>query len=117
MSIDAGAPWDLNNYDPILQVLFERHRYRQTPFEWVYDGLSPVLLADVLDSRKGLSIVLAIIYVLVGRDLGLALTMAPVPKAPPASSLAGEMASTFRDSCGGPCVKELGEDMQHMCWW
>ncbi len=85
-----------------MQVLFEQHRFRQTPFEWVYDGLSPVLLADVLDSRKGLSIVLATIYVLVGTDVGLTLTMAPVPRAV-VPTLAGTSMRTFC-ACGSFCV-------------
>ena len=65
----------------LLQVLFEKHRFRQSPFEWVYDGLSPVLLPDVVESRKGLSIVLAAIYVMVAKELGVRLTMAPLPQA------------------------------------
>lgn len=85
-----------------MQVLFEQHRFRQTPFEWVYDGLSPVLLADVLASRKGLSIVLATIYVLVGRDVGLTLAMAPVPRAV-VPTLAGNSMRTFC-ACGSFCV-------------
>ena len=34
------------------QVLFHQHKFRQIPFEWVYDGLAPVLLPRVLESRK-----------------------------------------------------------------
>ena len=91
-----------------LQVLFQEHKFRQVPFEWVYDGLAPVLLPCVLESRKvqkrclricwqfweyisistcatlalasnmqGLSIVLATIYLMVARRLGLNLVMVP----------------------------------------
>lgn len=72
-----------------MQVLFEKHKFRQTPFEWVYDGLSPVLLHDVLESRKGLSIVLAMIYVIVAKPFGHELAMARVPDGPHEDSLAG----------------------------
>lgn len=73
-----------------LQLLFKKHKFRQTPFEWVYDGLSPVLIHDVLKSRKGLCIVLATIYVVVAAPLGLQLAMARVPEPAHAESLAGE---------------------------
>lgn len=73
----------------LKQVLFEKHKFRQKPFEWVYDGLSPVLLQDVLESRSGLSILLATIYVSVAAHLNINLVMTPVPKTANAASLAG----------------------------
>jgi Transglutaminase-like superfamily len=72
-----------------VQALFVKRKFRQAPFEWVYDGLSPVLLPDVLHSHKGLCVVLSMLYILVAAPLGVDLVMMRV--APPAAeaSLAG----------------------------
>lgn len=88
----------------ISKVLFEKHKFRQKPFEWVYDGLSPVLLHDVLESRSGLSILLATIYVSVAAHLSprYYLVMAPVPKTPNAASLAGSLISRTAVSATAP---------------
>ena len=45
-------------------------KFRQEPFEWVYDGLSPLLLDEVLANKKGMSASLAALYTAVGRRLG-----------------------------------------------
>lgn len=74
------------------QVLFEKHKFRQKPFEWVYDGLSPVMLQDVLESHSGLSVILATIYVCLAACVGNHLVIAPVPKTANAASLAGAIA-------------------------
>ena len=46
-------------------------QFREAPFEWVYDGLRPLLIHDVLQSTKGMGASLAIIYCCVGRRLGM----------------------------------------------
>lgn len=43
--------------------------YRQEPYEWVYDGLSPLLLDAVAGSCEGIHISLAALYCAVGRRL------------------------------------------------
>jgi Transglutaminase-like superfamily len=72
-----------------VQVLFQKHKFRQAPFEWVYDGLSPVLLPDVLQTHKGLCIVLSMLYIMVAAPLNIDLVMMRVPQAPSDASLAG----------------------------
>lgn len=72
-----------------MQALFEKHNFRQAPFEWVYDGLSPVMLPDVLSSHKGLCIVLSMLCIIVAAPLGIDLAMMRVPQPASEASLAG----------------------------
>ena len=53
-------------------------RYRFEPFEWVYDGLKPLLLPDVLQTQKGMSLSLAALYCCVARRIGLQLVPVPI---------------------------------------
>lgn len=76
-----------------VQVLYGRYRYRYRPFEWVYEGLKPLLLPDVLRRRRGAPLSLAVLVAAVGRRVGLALTPIPaadpLPLGPPAAGAAG----------------------------
>jgi hypothetical protein len=62
---------------PVLQALAQREGFRQKPFEWNYEGLKPLLLHEVLASRRGMSLSLCILFSCVASRLGLALM--PVP--------------------------------------
>jgi Transglutaminase-like superfamily len=46
----------------------------QVPFEWVYEGYKPLLLPDVLATRKGMSVSLATLLLCVLRRAGLTAT-------------------------------------------
>jgi hypothetical protein len=63
-----------------VQVLYRRRRLRHEPFEWVYDGLQPLWLADVVRRRKGSPAALAVLAAAVGRRADVPLL--PVPAAP-----------------------------------
>ena len=60
------------------QVVHKRHKIRFEPFEWVYDGLKPLLLPDILQTKKGMSHSLAALYCCVARRAGLALIPVPI---------------------------------------
>ena len=60
------------------QVVHKKHRIRFEPFEWVYDGLKPLLLPDILQTRKGMSHSLAALYCCVARRAGLQLIPSPI---------------------------------------
>ncbi len=51
----------------ISRVLFDQHRFKFEPFEWVYDGMDPMMLPRVVERKKGLPLMLAIIYCMVAR--------------------------------------------------
>jgi len=61
-----------------LQTLFQKARFRQDPFEWVYQGLQPLNMLDVLRSGKGISLTLAAIFAGVARQLGVPVSLVPV---------------------------------------
>jgi len=56
-----------------LQVICEQADIKQQPYEWVYDGLQPLLLDSVLETHKGVHISLAALYCAVGRRLSCSL--------------------------------------------
>ena len=58
-------------------MLANKEGFRQKPFEWNYEGLKPLLLHEVLASRRGMTLSLCVLFSCVARRLGLALT--PVP--------------------------------------
>lgn len=67
------------------QVLFRQLKFRNYPFEWVYDGLDPALLHKVVDRRKGMPLTLGALYLMVGARLGIPLEMKGQP--PPSIQL------------------------------
>jgi hypothetical protein len=60
------------------QVLTVELKFQQKPFEWAYEGLAPLLLPEVLRTRRGISLSLALLGSSVGRRLGLCLLPLPV---------------------------------------
>lgn len=65
---------------PALQTLFHKGRFRQEPYEWVYDGLKPLDMMDVLQTNKGISLTLAVSFLGVARHLGIPMSMVPIPE-------------------------------------
>ena len=70
----------------MLQVLFEDLKYKNYPFEWVYEGVAPALLTEVVKRQKGMPITLACLYwLVVSKTCGLQLDM--VHKLPPSAAV------------------------------
>ncbi|KAK9827465.1 hypothetical protein WJX74_003759 [Apatococcus lobatus] len=64
--------------ESLAEVVNRKHRIRFEPFEWVYDGLKPLLLPDILETKKGMSHSLAALYCCVARRAGLQLIPIPI---------------------------------------
>ena len=75
-STSGGRPDTLSQLEAISSTLFKRLRFKHKPVEWVYDGLAPLLLPDVLRRRKGVPLTLAILYNSVAHRLGLTTSLA-----------------------------------------
>ncbi|KAG2484317.1 hypothetical protein HYH03_016859 [Edaphochlamys debaryana] len=58
--------------EAISQELFQVHKFKYAPVEWVYDGVAPALLPYVLRRRRGVPLSLAVLYAGVARRLGVA---------------------------------------------
>lgn len=58
-------------------MLFHKKRFRQDPFEWVYEGLDPLNILAVLQTSKGISLTLAVLYVSIARQLGVPMSIMP----------------------------------------
>ena len=61
--------------------------FKEEPVEWVYTGLGPLLLHDVLASRKGVAASLALLASCVARRLHVRL----LPFLPPSAAQAGKL--------------------------
>lgn len=61
-------------------MLFHKGRFRQEPYEWVYDGLKPLDMVDVVDTNKGISLTLAVSFLGIARHLGIPMSMVPIPE-------------------------------------
>ncbi|PRW61057.1 2-dehydro-3-deoxyphosphooctonate aldolase [Chlorella sorokiniana] len=68
-------------------VLYRQQRFKHEPFEWVYEGLQPLLLPPRLWRRKLAPLTLATVAAGVAQRLGLQLL--PVPAEPDAEIAAG----------------------------
>ena len=71
----------------LADVLYRQQRFKHEPFEWVYEGLHPLLLPQRLQRRKLAPLTLATVAAGVARRLGLPLL--PVPGQPDAEIAAG----------------------------
>lgn len=60
--------------------MFHKGRFRQEPYEWVYDGLKPLDIVDVVYTNKGISLTLAVTFLGIARHLGIPMSMVPIPE-------------------------------------
>jgi hypothetical protein len=74
----------------VPQVLFKQAKLRNAPFEWVYDGLAPALLPQVLARSKGMPLALALVVAAVARRLGVRMRLLCAPEAIQSSTASGE---------------------------
>eukprot|EP00208_Stichococcus_sp_RCC1054_P005258 CAMPEP_0206139132 /NCGR_PEP_ID=MMETSP1473-20131121/4861_1 /ASSEMBLY_ACC=CAM_ASM_001109 /TAXON_ID=1461547 /ORGANISM="Stichococcus sp, Strain RCC1054" /LENGTH=376 /DNA_ID=CAMNT_0053532783 /DNA_START=301 /DNA_END=1431 /DNA_ORIENTATION=+ len=63
----------------LSEELFQKRKFRNYPFEWVYDGLDPARLRCVLKTTKGMPLTLGALYTQVGTMLGVDLRMCATP--------------------------------------
>ena len=64
-------------------MLTGQHKFRYKPFEWLYEGLEPLLLQPVLERKQGIPLTLAVLYSSLALRLGVPLLPQRVP--PPAT--------------------------------
>lgn len=76
----AAADQRLHQLEALKKVLFQQAKLRNAPFEWVYDGLAPALLPQVLQRSKGMPLSLALVAAAVGRRLGMQLQLLCAPE-------------------------------------
>ena len=83
----------------ILQVLFEDLKFKERPFEWVYEGLQPLELPHVLNARVGPSLTLAALWSCVAGACKLSHAIVPVPQ--------GGLAAAVAVVCAGALLQGL----------
>ena len=96
---------------PALQTLFHKGRFRQEPYEWVYDGLKPLDMMDVLQTNKGISLTLAVSFLGIARHLGIPMSMVPVPEGIAASYCS--ISASFCLQCSCVCSASNCTQMKH----
>lgn len=70
-------------------MLFKHAKLRNAPFEWVYDGLAPALLPQVLQRGKGMPLSLALVAAGVARRLGVKVQLLCAPEGMQSSIASG----------------------------
>jgi hypothetical protein len=61
-----------------FQAFYGDLRYKYEPFEWLYEGLNPIMASKVLDRKKGTPAALALILSSLGKQFGLRLLPMPL---------------------------------------
>jgi hypothetical protein len=91
----------------LADSLYQQQRFKFEPFEWVYEGLDPLLLPPRLQRRKLAPLTLAVVAAGVGRRLGLPLL--PVPAEPE-----GEIVAAVVEGPGGGPAGGQGLPMEQL---
>ena len=91
--------WVCSVHRFMLQVLFEDLRFKERPFEWVYEGLQPLELPHVLEARVGPSLTLAALWSCVAGACRLSHVIVPVPQ--------GGLAAAVAHVCAGALLQGL----------
>jgi Transglutaminase-like superfamily len=84
----------------MAQVLFQQRRFRQEPVEWVYDGLAPAMLPDVVTSGKGITLMMAIVFACVAQRLGVPVALRRVSDPTSPTGALGEVGGGGLLVCG-----------------
>lgn len=75
--------------DRCVQVIRHQHGFKIKPFEWLYHGLEPLLLPDVLTKKWGIPLTLSVVYTCVALRLGVPLMPHKVRHTPPGDCCSG----------------------------
>ena len=77
----------------LCDVVYRQLRFKHEPFEWVYEGLEPLLLPPLLRRRKLTPLTLAVVAAATARRLGLPLLPLPAHSAEAVASAAAAVAA------------------------
>lgn len=86
-----SAQQRLQQLEVLSQVLFKEAKLKNAPFEWVYDGLAPALLPQVLQRGKGMPLSLALVAAGVARRLGVRVQLLCAPEGLQSSTASGPL--------------------------
>ncbi|KAI8114476.1 hypothetical protein M9434_002598 [Picochlorum sp. BPE23] len=64
--------------ESFIRSFYGRLGYKYEPFEWLYEGLSPILLTHVMQTRKGTPAALALALSAIGSKVGIYLLPMPL---------------------------------------
>ncbi|KIY97887.1 hypothetical protein MNEG_10072 [Monoraphidium neglectum] len=78
--------------EALRKAIFADLKFKHEPLEWVYDGLAPLMLPDVLRRRKGIPIALALAAAALARRLGAGARLVCARDAEVLTTEAGEQA-------------------------
>ena len=106
--------WVCSVQQSMLQVLFEDLKFKERPFEWVYEGLQPLELPHVLEARVGPSLTLAALWSCVAGACRLSHVIVPVPQGGPAAAVADVRAGALLQGLRSPAAK--AGLLWALCW-
>lgn len=64
--------------ESFIHSFYGKLGYKYEPFEWLYEGLNPILLSHVMETRKGTPAALALALSTIGLKLGIHLLPMPL---------------------------------------
>eukprot|EP01025_Chloroclados_australasicus_P009023 TRINITY_DN1341_c0_g1_i2.p1 TRINITY_DN1341_c0_g1~~TRINITY_DN1341_c0_g1_i2.p1 ORF type:complete len:415 (+),score=24.66 TRINITY_DN1341_c0_g1_i2:109-1245(+) len=104
----------------IKTMFFEEYNFRTPPFEWVYDGLAPLIIADVMKNRKGLPFSVGIIIWGACNRAGIACNMCKVSRVEGQSIDVQNLAKGVQNLPVYVAAKHIGRSLQATpepeCW-
>lgn len=68
---------DRERLETFVRKIYVDMKYKYEPFEWLYEGLSPIAMSHVLHTRKGTPAALALCLSALGERIGLMLLPMP----------------------------------------
>ena len=104
-TLDFGCPVSPSRqFLAVRNVVYDRYKFQYKPFEWVYEGLDPLILERVLRKRRGTPATIAVLITEIGRRLGIPLL--PLPAAPIQAG-----AATENETMGSPVLDGLSSEL------
>eukprot|EP01023_Acetabularia_acetabulum_P009980 TRINITY_DN14530_c0_g3_i1.p1 TRINITY_DN14530_c0_g3~~TRINITY_DN14530_c0_g3_i1.p1 ORF type:complete len:316 (+),score=54.45 TRINITY_DN14530_c0_g3_i1:118-948(+) len=96
----------------LQQIFFGEYKFRTPPFEWVYEGFAPLMLADVVKNRKGSSFSVGLVIWLVCNRCGIECVMRRIQHASQLNVRTDEMASAMENLPVHVAAKHIGRSLQ-----
>lgn len=101
-----GYPNDFpSQLSALKETIFDVYKFHYRPFEWVYEGLGPLTLTDLLKKKRGTPAAIAMLITVVGQRLSIPLL--PLPAAP----IQAGAVNGFEEGMFGEALEELSPEL------
>lgn len=109
---DISSLSERERLEVFVDGMYRRLKYKYEPFEWLYEGLKPILMENVLYSKKGTPAALSLFLSAIGEKIGLMLLPMPNIQTHQANFIDNEIYSSFLDSLPSDAALRLKSKTQ-----